>query len=101
MGMENGQAARGIGMLDPFTYGKFEGFGRYEWSDGRVYEGGFRDGKKHGKKARYKLKSGKVYIGQWENDQPSGFLTFTYESGRTGKALPQNRGNGQFGFAEF
>ena len=43
------------------------GRGRYEWADGRSYEGDWMDGKKHGKGV-YTWKDGKRYEGEYQND---------------------------------
>ena len=47
------------------------GFGVYNWKDGRQYEGEFVNDKKHGK-GKYKWANGKVYDGMWKDGKQHG-----------------------------
>ena len=44
---------------------KKHGYGVYHWSDGRKYEGYWKDGRQHGE-GKYILPNGVVKIGIWE-----------------------------------
>ncbi len=41
-----------------------EGVGIYQWSDGRKYEGEYKEDKKHGY-GIYQWADGRVYMGYW------------------------------------
>ncbi len=45
---------------------KKHGWGRYQWSDGRVYDGLWRNGKQHGE-GTYIQKDGSTRAGIWED----------------------------------
>ncbi|CAD8060673.1 unnamed protein product [Paramecium primaurelia] len=49
----------------------FDGYGVYKWSDGKVYEGGWKEGKRHG----YGKYQGinQQYEGEFQNDQYQGY----------------------------
>ena len=50
-------------------------FGRY--ANGDVYEGHFRDGKKHGqgvlKQGKFTSSVASIYMGEWSNDKKNGY----------------------------
>ena len=43
-------------------------YGIYRYPDGSAYEGGFKDGKKHGQ-GKYTFANGDVYEGNWKDDK--------------------------------
>jgi hypothetical protein len=45
-----------------------EGYGKFKWINGDIYEGEVKDGKMHGN-GIYKYKNGKIYKGLFENGQ--------------------------------
>jgi hypothetical protein len=49
-----------------------EGFGKMTYSDGRVYEGGWKQGKRHGWGDYMEPQYGR-YIGGWNNDEGNGY----------------------------
>ena len=49
--------------------GKRHGKGTYKYADGRVYEGDWKDDNKHGK-GTFKSPDGGVYEGDWKDDKP-------------------------------
>lgn len=53
-----------------------QGFGVYQWRDGRRYEGEYHQNKKHGK-GNYIYSDGSLFEGAWKNGQQHGlgFLT--------------------------
>jgi hypothetical protein len=42
------------------------GQGRFEWGDGRIYEGPWVDGKQHGQ-GKFTDREGRVRMGEWEH----------------------------------
>lgn len=48
------------------------GEGKYIWGDGRVYEGSYKNDKKHGF-GKYCWVDGRKYIGFWENGKQNGY----------------------------
>jgi hypothetical protein len=59
-----------------FVNGKWEGDGSVTWPSGSSYKGGFLDGKKHGK-GTYKYNNGNVFEGEFYNSKMlKGTLTF-------------------------
>jgi hypothetical protein len=56
------------GAMEDVTYinDLKDGYGKFEWPDGRVYEGQFREGKMHGR-GRFKDTFGHISEGNWEN----------------------------------
>jgi len=48
-----------------------EGIGIYTWSDGRVYQGLYRDDKKHGY-GIYQWTDGRIYEGYWYRGKQHG-----------------------------
>jgi len=63
-----------------FKNGKPHGRGTYTWTDGNVHKGLFKDGKKHGN-GTYAWASGRVYEGLWKNYKRDGNGTFTNAKG--------------------
>ena len=55
------------------------GFGVYNWKDGRQYEGEFIKDKKHGK-GKYKWANGKVYDGMWKDGKQHGLGEYSVPS---------------------
>ncbi len=51
------------------------------WSDGRVYEGMWKDNKMHGK-GTFTFSSGKIYVGEFVDDRREGFGKMTWPDGR-------------------
>ena len=47
------------------------GFGRFEWPDGRVYNGNYKDDKKDGE-GEYEWPDGRKYKGFWKNGKQHG-----------------------------
>jgi len=47
--------------------------GKYTWPDGKIYDGGWVDGKQHGK-ARFTNTQGKSKTGMWENGERKEWL---------------------------
>ena len=85
--------------------GKKQGYGKYEWNDGSIYEGNFKDdkisgigklsipdkgtyegnfvnGRKEGE-GKYCFNNGDTYIGKWLADTMSGEGTYTFANGDT------------------
>ncbi|XP_031843534.1 amyotrophic lateral sclerosis 2 [Nomia melanderi] len=63
-----------------WLYGKPHGFGKLEWSDGRIYRGQFHKGVLHGTgKLEIPLQS--TYEGQWKDGQQTGYGTLKYNNG--------------------
>ena len=52
---------------------KKHGFGTYVWADGRSYTGGWRDGKQHGQ-GEYRQIDGKVREGVWHEGKRAYWL---------------------------
>ena len=51
--------------------GFVNGFGKYTFTDGRIYEGQSKDNKKSGN-GHFIWPNGDKYAGEWENDLPNG-----------------------------
>mmetsp|Transcript_42238 Transcript_42238/g.108766 ORF Transcript_42238/g.108766 Transcript_42238/m.108766 type:complete len:242 (-) Transcript_42238:35-760(-) len=71
------------------------------YSNGDVYKGMVRDGKKHGK-GLYDFSSGTIYQGEWKNNKMSGLGAMYYENGATYEGEWDNgmrEGLGRFVFA--
>ena len=51
------------------------------FDNGDVYEGGFKDGMKHGK-GTLTTRNNRSYEGDWENDKPHGFGINTFPNGK-------------------
>ena len=60
-----------------FENNEISGSGVFTWPDGRRYEGEFSQGMKHGQ-GEYTWPNGDTYLGQYENDQISGTGVFTW-----------------------
>ena len=59
----------GIGTYKgSFIGGNLEGFGRFEYHDGSVYEGDWLQNKRNGKGRFIEADEASVYNGDWEND---------------------------------
>lgn len=56
-----------------------EGVGAYIWNDGRIYEGEYRDDKKHGYGV-YKWADGRKYSGYWCRGKQHGLGTYVVPS---------------------
>lgn len=63
-----------------FFGGSKHGRGRYEWYDGRVYEGEYQNDMKHGYGELYNSDGSPSYKGYWRNDYPNGTGT-TFSGG--------------------
>ena len=50
---------------------KMDGHGKFEWPDGRKYEGEYKEGKKDGI-GIFKWPDGRIYKGMWENGKQHG-----------------------------
>ena len=64
-------------LLEKFVVYK----GVYKWIDGRVYDGEWKDNNMHGK-GIYTWKDGRVYEGDYYMDKKHGFGTYTWADGR-------------------
>ena len=51
------------------------------FDNGDIYEGGFKDGLKHGK-GKLITRNKRSYEGDWENDKPHGFGINTFPNGK-------------------
>ena len=51
------------------------------FDNGDIYEGGFKDGLKHGK-GILTTRNNRSYEGDWENDKPHGFGINTFPNGK-------------------
>ena len=51
-----------------------------EWPNGDRYEGCFQHGKRHGQGKRINI-DGSQYVGEYKEDQPSGFGVYTWKDG--------------------
>lgn len=51
-----------------FTDGNLAGFGIFEYLDGSIYEGSWKDNKKYGKGKFTEADGKSVYNGEWLND---------------------------------
>lgn len=59
-----------------FNCGNLEGIGRFEYLDGSIYDGDWKDNKKHGRGKLLEQEGDVVYNGDWENDKKHGRGTF-------------------------
>jgi len=78
------------------------GKGLYLFESGDIYEGDFKNGKRHGKGV-YSWKNGKKYEGRFENGNIEGKGTFTWPSGNKFKGNYKNNkidGRGIFEWAD-
>jgi len=53
--------------IGDYKEGKKDGEGEYDWSDGRIYKGGWKDGKQHGEGLFFCVKKKVWKKGIWEN----------------------------------
>lgn len=60
--------------------GKRNGEGTYKWVDGVEYKGTWKDGKFNGQ-GTYTYKNGDVYVGQWKDNNKNGQGTRKYSDG--------------------
>ena len=67
-------------VVSQYANNRRNGVGLYIWSDGRVYEGGWKDGKCHGY-GRMIFKNGNWYQGEMKEDKKDGFGTFKWMDG--------------------
>lgn len=63
---------------------KMEGYGIFTWPDGRRYEGEYIDDKKEGKGVFY-WPDGRKYDGDWKNGKQHGIGVYTSATGKTKK----------------
>jgi hypothetical protein len=66
------------GTYDPL------GYGVYEYANGDIYEGDFKDNKKDGK-GTFTFANGRKYEGHWKNDERHGKAKYTCKDGDYGK----------------
>ena len=59
-----------------FLNGNLEGLGRFDFQNGSIYEGDWRENKRHGKGRLIEADGRTLYNGQWDNDTKHGFGTF-------------------------
>lgn len=71
-----------------------QGFGVYEWKDGRKYEGQYLKNKKHGQ-GKYTYSDGSIYEGGWDNGFQHGKGTLT-----DGKTKEKRKGKWSKGVLE-
>ena len=57
--------------------GKMNGKGKFNWPDGKIYEGDFVNDIKEGTGTLF-LPNGKIYKNQWKNDQMNGIGTVEF-----------------------
>tara|TARA_B100000035_G_scaffold63895_1_gene51803 strand:+ start:17894 stop:18322 length:429 start_codon:yes stop_codon:yes gene_type:complete len=72
------------------------------FDNGDVYEGSFKDGKKHGKGV-LKTRNNRSYEGDWEFDKPHGFGINTFPNGKIYTGNFENGkpvGEGQWTYAD-
>jgi hypothetical protein len=77
------------------------GFGKYQWSSGKTYEGGWAGGKRHGE-GILKWSSGHGFEGQWKNGKKHGTGVSKYASGNVydGEWQDKQHGTGRFTFVD-
>ena len=61
--------------------GKKEGFGKYVWADGSIYEGKWLDNRINGRGV-YLWKDGRKYYGEWANNDMEGIGIYCWADGR-------------------
>ncbi|CAD8074539.1 unnamed protein product [Paramecium primaurelia] len=71
----------GTHNLGEFYDNEIQGFGNYQWPDGRLYVGEWMRNKMHGK-GEIKWPDGRKYKGEYENDKKHGKGVFIWEDGR-------------------
>merc|ERR1712117_27975 len=69
---KNGDSYKGS-VINSFEFGSDvrTGFGVYTWKDGKVYEGMWKDGERHGK-GEQTSPLGDSYVGGWKNGKRNG-----------------------------
>ena len=83
-----------------------EGFGKQNWSDGRLYEGEWRDGQRHGKGSLWTRSGGKLvknYAGDWDRGRKSGLGVQRYANGDAYEgeyAAGERHGTGSMRYAD-
>ena len=65
-------------FIDPIEFNAF--LGTYTYTDGDIYEGEFKDGKRHGK-GKYTFKNGDIYEGEFKNGAKHGKGKYTSANG--------------------
>ena len=60
--------------------GKVQGRARCTWPSGQVYEGDYKDGRRHGT-GTYTHADGEVYVGEFKDDEATGTGTYSFASG--------------------
>jgi hypothetical protein len=67
----------GIGTYKgSFSNGNLEGLGQFQYLNGSIYEGEWRENKKHGRGKFIEADGRIIYNGDWENDYKHGRGTF-------------------------
>ena len=79
-GSMSGRGGRFEGQRN--KYGEWEGFGRYTFSDGSLYEGEWRANQQEGVGTFWYALSGNKYHGQWRAGMKHGHGMFGYADGR-------------------
>ena len=64
------------------------GYGEFEWKDGRVFRGNYRKDKKEGY-GEYFYSDGRSYRGEWKDDLQHGIGFYTNKQGLSKQALWQ------------
>ncbi len=59
-----------------FNNGNLQGMGRFDYQNGSIYDGDWRDNKKHGRGRMIEGDGRSIYNGEWENDLKHGRGTF-------------------------
>ena len=71
---------------DILVYEIRDGHGKYIYTDGTVYEGNWKNDKKHGK-GKIIYSDGEVYEGEWKNGKMDGKGKYTYSNGEVQEGL--------------
>jgi hypothetical protein len=67
----------GIGTYKGFfKSGNLDGIGNFEYLNGSVYEGDWKENRKHGRGQFIETDGRTVHVGEWENDYKHGKGTF-------------------------
>jgi len=59
-----------------FSQGNLEGIGRFEYLNGALYDGDWKENKKQGKGKLIEANGNCIYNGDWENDMKNGKGTY-------------------------